>query len=189
MKLSKLKIALQKILAETFAQVSTSKGILAWDGDTELPEVGEAVYSFDEEGNQISVEDGDYVLDDGRTIVVADGKVAEIRDGEENAPATEETPSTEETPATEETPETVLNEEEPAEEPAQEEVDERDERIANLEAEIARLERENGELRDRIKELEEKPAAQPAEEEFKRVNKVESTGNKKIDNLSRIVNA
>lgn len=183
MKLGKLKIALQKILAETFAQVSTSKGILAWDSDAELPEVGEAVYSFDEEGNQISVEDGDYVLDDGRTIVVADGKVEEIRYGEENAPATEETP------ATDETPETVENEEEPAEEPAQEEADERDERIANLEAEIARLERENGELRERIKELEEKPAAQPAEEEFKRVNKVESTGNKKIDNLSRIVNA
>lgn len=185
MKLGKLKIALQKILAETFAQVSTDRGILAWDGDSQLPEVGEAVYSFDEEGNQVAVEDGDYVLENGTVIVVADGKVAEIRDGEEdNTPAQEE-PAQEETPAE---PETVENEEEtPAQE--EEEVDDRDERIANLEAEIARLEEENGALRERIKELEEKPAAQPAEEEFKRVNKIEATGNKRLDNLTRILNA
>lgn len=193
MKLGKLKIALQKMLAETFAQVSTSRGILAWDGEAEMPEVGDAVYSFDEEGNQISVEDGDYTLDNGTVIVVEDGRVKEIREGENDNTPAEETPA-EETPAEGEggegdtTPEVVEGEEE---EPAAEEepVDDRDERIANLEAEIARLEEENGALRERIKELEEKPAAEPAEEEFKRVNKIESTGNKKLDNLARILNA
>lgn len=185
MKLGKLKIALQKILAETFAQVSTNKGILAWDGEAQMPEVGESVYSFDEDGNQISVEDGDYVLDDGTTIVVVDGKVSEIRDPEKGD--TEQ--PTEETPAEE--GEGGNDNVEPVEEDADEEqpVDDRDERIANLEAEIARLEEENGALKERIKELEEKPAAAPAEEEFKRVNKLESTGNKRLDNLTRILNA
>jgi hypothetical protein len=191
MKLGKLKIALQRMLAETFAQVSTSRGILAWDGEAEMPEVGDAVYSFDEDGNQISVEDGDYTLEDGTVIVVEDGKVKEIREGENDNTPAEEAPAEEapadETPA-EDVPDVVEGEEE---EPAAEEepVDDRDERIANLEAEIARLEEENGALRERIKELEGKPAAEPAEEEFKRVNKIESTGNKKLDNLARILNA
>lgn len=191
MKLGKLKIALQRMLAETFAQVSTSRGILAWDGEAEMPEVGDAVYSFDEDGNQISVEDGDYTLEDGTVIVVEDGKVKEIREGENDNTPAEEAPAEEapadETPA-EDVPDVVEGEEE---EPAAEEepVDDRDERIANLEAEIARLEEENGALKERIKELEEKPAAEPAEEEFKRVNKIESTGNKKLDNLARILNA
>ena len=191
MKLGKLKIALQRMLAETFAQVSTSRGILAWDGEAEMPEVGDAVYSFDEDGNQISVEDGDYTLEDGTVIVVEDGKVKEIREGENDNTPAEEAPAeeapAEETPA-EDVPDVVEGEEE---EPAAEEepVDDRDERIANLEAEIARLEEENGALKERIKELEGKPAAEPAEEEFKRVNKIESTGNKKLDNLARILNA
>jgi hypothetical protein len=195
MKLGKLKIALQKILAETFAQVSTDKGILAWDGEAQMPEVGESVYSFDDEGNQISVEDGDYVLDDGTTIVVVDGKVSEIRDPEkgDTEQPTEEAPAEEGEGGDEGGDENVEPVEEDADEaPAQEEeqpVDDRDERIANLEAEIARLEEENGALKERIKELENKPAAEPAEEEFKRVNKLESTGNKRLDNLTRILNA
>lgn len=202
MKLGKLKIALQKILAETFAQVSTNKGILAWDGDSQMPEVGQNVYSFDEEGNQIDVEDGNYELEDGTVIVVEGGKVAEIRDPQK-ADSGEETPAQEDAEGEGEGDgegdpdngdpdngdpdnggETVV---ESADEPAEGESDA--ERIANLEAEIARLEEENGALRERIAELEGKPAAEPAEEEFKRVNKLEMTGNKHIDNLVRILNA
>lgn len=67
--------------------------------------------------------------------------------------------------------------------------DSKDETIANLEAEVARLEEENGALKERIKELEEKSAASSATEEFERVNKIEKTGNKRLDNLSRILNA
>jgi len=75
-----------------------------------------------------------------------------------------------------------LEDQEPEEDP-------KDEQIKNLEAEVARLEEENGELKERIKELENKPAAEPAEQEFENITKTQKTGNKRMDNLSRILNA
>ena len=207
-KLNKIKLALQRLIAEAFAQVSTDKGILAWDGDSSMPEVGQSVYSFDEEGNQIAVEDGLYTLDDGTVIVVEGGKVKEIREGE-NRSNKEETPENndepnedepnEDEPNDEDVPNNDDNQNEPdpnveeeAQEPEEEEpqADPRDERIANLEAEVARLEEENGALRERIAELENKPAAESAEEEFKKVNALpKELGNSKLNNLARILNA
>lgn len=94
-KIKRFKAALARLLAE-FGNVSTDKGVLAWDGDEDLKE-GDAVYIEDAEGNRETAPDGDYVTTDAKTIVVADGKVAEIRD-----------------------PEAEVAPEEPAEEPAQE---------------------------------------------------------------------
>ena len=71
------------------------------------------------------------------------------------------------------------------EEPAEEE--DKDEKIANLEAEIARLETENGELKERIKELEGESADEPAEEKFAKLTK--DTGDMKLNRLNRILNA
>ena len=88
-KLKRFKAALLKALAE-FAVVTTDKGILAWDGDEDL-KVGDSVYLEDGEGNRTPAEDGDYILEDGRTLKVAEGKVAEIVEAE--------TPTEEETPA------------------------------------------------------------------------------------------
>ena len=79
-KIKRFKAALARLLAE-FGNVSTDKGILAWDGDEDLKE-GDAVYIEDQEGNRTDAPDGDYVTTDAKTIVVADGKVAEIRDPE-----------------------------------------------------------------------------------------------------------
>lgn len=85
-KIKRFKAALARLLAE-FGNVSTDKGILAWDGDEDLKE-GDAVFIEDQEGNRTDAPDGDYVTTDAKTIVVADGKVAEIRDPEaEVAPA------------------------------------------------------------------------------------------------------
>lgn len=87
-KIKRFKAALARLLAE-FGNVSTDKGVLAWDGDEDLKE-GDAVYVEDQEGNRETAPDGDYVTSDAKTIVVADGKVAEIRDPEaEVAPAEE----------------------------------------------------------------------------------------------------
>ena len=67
--------------------VTTDKGILAWDGDEDL-KAGDAVYIEDAEGNRSAAEDGEYVTADNKTIVVVDGKVSEIRDPQaEVAPA------------------------------------------------------------------------------------------------------
>ena len=88
-KMKRFKAALLKALAE-FANVTTDKGVLAWDGDDDL-KVGDAVYIEDVEGNRTPAEDGDYKTDDNKTIVVADGKVSEIKDSETDVdPAGEE---------------------------------------------------------------------------------------------------
>ena len=79
-KIKRFKAALARLLAE-FGNISTDKGVLAWDGDEDLKE-GDAVYIEDAEGNREAAPDGDYVTSDAKTVVVADGKVAEIRDPE-----------------------------------------------------------------------------------------------------------
>lgn len=182
-KINKIKALLQSVLAQ-FAKLATDKGLLSYDGD-EL-EVGMSVMLVDDEGNESVPEDGEYKVEDGTVYVIAEGKVTEIREPEaEPESAPEEAPAAEEPQENEETAEEEPQNEEP-------EADERDERIANLEAEVARLERENGELRERIAELEaklEEPAAPPAEEEFENTKKVTKTGNRGLDNLSRIFNA
>lgn len=87
-KIKRFKAALARLLAE-FGNVSTDKGVLAWDGEEDL-KAGDAVYVEDQEGNRETAPDGDYVTSDNKTIVVADGKVAEIRDPEAEVAPTEE---------------------------------------------------------------------------------------------------
>ena len=79
-KLKKLKAALAKAFA-ALGNVTTDKGILAWDGDDDL-KAGYKIYVEDAEGNRTPAEDGDYRTEDGKTIVVVGGQVAEIKDPE-----------------------------------------------------------------------------------------------------------
>lgn len=65
-------------------------------------------------GDTTNAADGEYVLEDGRTLVVKDGAIVEIKTPEEEAPEEEETPDAEEK-------------------------DEKDEKIATLEAEVEEL--------------------------------------------------
>jgi len=90
-KFNRFKAALLKAFAE-FATITTDKGILGWDGDEDL-KVGDAVFIEDAEGNKTPAEDGEYTTDDNKVIVVAEGKVAEIKDAEVEAedPEAEET--------------------------------------------------------------------------------------------------
>ena len=175
-KLEKIRTALQNILAQ-FARISTDKALIEYDGD-EL-EVGMAVHGIDEEGNSYELENGEYTIEEGTIYVIEDGKVAEIREVEKKPEAEEPA----EEPAPEAPQENVETAEETPQAEEEPEADPRDEKIANLEAEVARLEEENGALKERIAELEGKSAAEPATEEFEKVNKVEKTGNTKMDNL------
>ena len=77
---------------EAMASIATDKATLVWEGEGEIA-VGIEVFVEDAEGNRTPAEDGDYVAEDGRTIKVAEGKVAEIVEAEQPA---EETPATEE---------------------------------------------------------------------------------------------
>lgn len=86
-KFSRFKAALAKALAE-FGSIATDKGILAYDGDEDIA-VGDSVYIEDAEGNRTPAEDGEYTTADNKVIVVAEGKVAEIKDAEAT-PTTDE---------------------------------------------------------------------------------------------------
>ena len=200
-KLNKIKEMLQNMLMQ-FSQLSTDKGLISWVGDEELPAVGDSIVVIDEEGNEVKAESGEYRLENGNIIIIEDGNVIEIREEEKPVEEPQEEPKPEEEPAeepSEEPQEEPVAEpepenepepqEEPVEEPSEPEVDERDARIAELEARVAELEAENDELRARIKELEEKPAADPASEEFEKINKIEKPKDKKLGRLYDIVNA
>ena len=73
----------------TMGNVTTDKGVLAWDGEDDL-KAGDAVYLVDQDGNRSDAPDGEYRTDDNKVIVVVDGKVSEIKDAEaEVAPQNE----------------------------------------------------------------------------------------------------
>ena len=81
-KMQEWKRRMAALLADmNFANVTTDKGVLSWDGDEDL-KAGDNVYTEDAEGNRTPAADGDYKTGDGKTIKVADGKVSEIVDPE-----------------------------------------------------------------------------------------------------------
>ena len=135
------------------SEIKTNKGELI--SETVI-EVGSEVFVEDTNDMLVPAPDGEYVTQDEVTIVVADGKVVEIREKEQEEAPAEEAPVEE--PLAEEPVEEQPTEEAPAE-------DERDQRIAELEAQIAELnqvivEKDEliGELRKKLEETDTKPA-------------------------------
>ena len=181
MKIKSIKEALKAMIRQMeFSTATTDKGVIGWDVDGEI-EVGTEVYLVDENGDRQPIEDGDYVLEDGRTVVVKDSKVEEIKEkAEEVVEEPTQVPTTEETNVEEN------------EEPTDTEVENPDGTEEKDNTAIEELRKEVNELYDlvdkltkRIEELENKPAAKPVQEDFKNVNQIEKTGNKAIDTLSR----
>lgn len=182
MKVEKLKSALKKLLVE-MAKVSTDKGLLSYESEKELPEVGENIYLVDQEGNEEVAADGEYRTDDKMVIVVKDGKVEEIRaEKEEEKPAEEpvEMPIDEKLEVVEPVEPAPVDENinsipEPEKNPLEEKITALEARLAAIEARLAALEAE--------------PAVDSAEETFKRVNQFKKTGNEKLDRLNAILTA
>lgn len=165
MKKSKIREALSKLIAETFERVTTDKGILALDGTLEELEVGMGVMKVDEEGNEVAAEDGDYTLEDGRILRIESGRIVEIIEPAEETPAEEP----EEAPAEEPVEEEAAEEEEPeVENPTNEGEESETEAVVKLREEMNELYELVHRLEERLAELEKKPAAEPAEEEFKK---------------------
>lgn len=77
----------------SLGNITTDKGVLSWDGDEDL-KAGDNAYIEDENGERTAAADGDYVTEDGKTIVIVDGKVSEIKDPKAEV-ATETDPSVE----------------------------------------------------------------------------------------------
>lgn len=167
MKLTTLKTLLKSILVE-MNEISTDRGILVWNGEEELA-VGEAVKGLNEEGTEVDLEDGDYVTEDGKTIVVKDGKVEEIKEKEEAPVAEEEKPIEEEPKPIEGEEKPIEEEEKPIDEPNE---DEKGLKIKELEDTLAAKDAEIEELKAKIAELENEPAAKDAEQEFANAKEV-----------------
>ena len=180
MKVEKLKSALKKLLVE-MAKVSTDKGLLSYESEKELPEVGENIYLVDQEGNEEVAADGEYRTDEKMVIVVKDGKVEEIR-AEEEKPAEEpvEKPVDEKLEVVEPVEPAPVDEKinsipEPEKNPLEEKITALEARLAAIEARLAALEAE--------------PAVDSAEETFKKVNSFKKTGDEKLDRLNAILTA
>lgn len=203
-KLHRIKETLKAVLSQFQEErVTSDKGVLAVQKAGDEIAVGDTVMLVDEEGVESQVENGDYALTDGTVLKVVEGKIEEIvipevetpeeEPTQEEAPANEE-PTVEE-PVQEEAPvqeeEKPAEEETPVEEPAVEEPvqEEENTEVAALKAEIAEKDARIAELEARIAELEKKPAAEPATEEFKKVNKIYKTGDEKLDRLAKIMGA
>lgn len=150
--MSKLKEKIKALLMQ-YAAVSTDKGNLIYN--TDMLEVGSEVFVEDENGENVPAADGEYILEDGRTVVVVEGKVTEIKEKEE-APAEPETPAEEQ--MVDETP-------------AEPEMPAENEKITALEERVATLETQLADVIAKLAEIQTTPAASPAEEEFDNIKK------------------
>ena len=161
-------------LLTKLGEVKTDKAVLKYDGDGEL-EVGMEVFVETEADDTIEYvhpEDGEYVMEDGRTIVIKDGFVEEIKEKVEEPME----PTTE--PATEPSTENMAEPTEPVEpaqtEPAEPTFD-AEAAYNELLAEVQTLKADLQELKDKVNSLLEVPAEEDA---FSKQTKNEKTEHK-----------
>lgn len=148
------------------AEIETDKAKLIIDGEAE---VGKEVFVEDENGELVAPEDGEYEAET-QILVIADGKIAEINEKEQEGGEAPEAEQPEEAPEVieQEEPEQPEAEEAPeAQEPVE---DEKDKRIAELEAQVEELNNvivEKDELIGELRKQLEETDAKPAEEQLK----------------------
>ena len=162
-------------LLTKLGEVKTDKAVLTYDGDGEL-EVGMEVFVETEADDTIEYmhpEDGEYVMEDGRTIVIKDGFVEEIKEKEMvDEPTTEPTnePITENMAEPTEPMEPTTEPTEPAEPTFDAEAS-----YNELLAELQTLKADLQELKDKVNSLLEVPAEEDA---FSKQTKNEKTEHK-----------
>ena len=159
-------------LLTKLGEVKTDKAVLTYDGDGEL-EVGMEVFVETEADDTIEYmhpEDGEYVTEDGRTIVIKDGFVEEIKEAEPLEPAEPTEPTNENMAEPTEPMEPTTEPTEPAEPTFDAEA-----AYNELLAEVQNLKAELQELKDRVNELLQVPAEEDA---FSKQTKNEKTEHK-----------
>jgi uncharacterized coiled-coil protein SlyX len=154
-------LKLAKMLLK-MAEIKTDKAVLIIQGDLE---VGKPAL-VDVEGELLPAEDGTYTTEEGATITIVEGVIAEIVEAEAPTEEPVEEPM-EETPA-----------EEPVEEPNAE-VEELKKKIEELEATIAEKDATIAELEGKIAEQEEK-LKMSVETPLKKKSKMENKENKAL---------
>lgn len=192
-KLEKIKAKLAQILAQ-LSVVKTDKAVLEYDGEDLV--AGMAVYVTNEEGERKAAEDGEYVTEDSKVIVVKDGKVESITDPVAEVDAEEE-PKPEDAP---EGTEGATGEDAPKEEEMEEEPKETTEdAIVKIRKEINELYKlvdsileKIGEDRkqadERFSKIEQMSAAQPAQEVIEKTAEVKlsATSDKRAKRLAEL---
>ena len=163
-------------LLTKLGEVKTDKAVLTYDGDGEL-EVGMEVFvetEADDTIEYIHPEDGEYVMEDGRTIVIKDGFVEEIKEAQAQEPME---PATEPTEPTTENMEEPMEPTEPVTEPTEPAEPTFDAEAAynELVAELQTLKADLQELKDTVNSLLEVPAEEDA---FSKQTKNEKTEHK-----------
>lgn len=162
---------IKAVLAEAvqLKSVTTDKGVISWEGDEDLA-VDMDVYTEGEGGERTPVADGDYTLEDGTIIRVANGKVTEIVE-----PAEENTEENTEEDLVEEAPDAMAALE--ARVAALEEL------VATLQATIADLTSGTELIAQKVGKLMKEPAAKPLKEQHKEKEEENSTGYLGVDRL------
>lgn len=169
MKLQKIKAKLAALLVQ-LGTIKTDKALLEYDGE-ELA-VGMDVFVTDENGERKPAEDGEYVTEDEKTIVVVGGKVESINEKATDEPAEEPTEPEqmeEETPAEEpEGTEGETGEDAPKEETDKlAELEEKIDKLAKIVEEIlTKIGEDKTDVEARLSAIEKMSAAKPAEEQM-----------------------
>jgi hypothetical protein len=189
--MSKIKDALKRLLME-FNSLSTNIADLYWEEDSELM-VGYKVFVEDEAGNKVPAADGEYISDDN-VIKVEGGVVTEIEKKEDAPEETQEEVKEDAQEAQEEAMEAVQEEvqetvEDTQETPAETPENEDEDKTAELEKRVADLESKIAELEAKLVEIATAPAAEPVVDEFEKVTKKSTTGDKKLDKRIAIAQA
>ncbi|MCM1503395.1 MAG: XkdF-like putative serine protease domain-containing protein [Bacteroidales bacterium] len=177
-KLQEIRARLAALLGLAFGSVTTDRGIIQWDGDEDL-KAGTTVYSLDEAGERVAVEDGTYKTEDGKAITVKDGKVEEIVDdkAEVDAAAEDEVKGPD---GSDETDSRGIEE-------LRKEVNELYALVDKILDAMGMTRTDMKKMSKDIEDLKKRPAAKPAQEEFKQTVKVPKTGNARLDRLAEIL--
>lgn len=82
--IASIKAGLKKLFSNvehSFSDYVLTDGTKLTSTDSDL-QIGSEIYILDDQGNQTPLDNGDYVLNDGRTITVEDNKITAIEGGE-----------------------------------------------------------------------------------------------------------
>lgn len=178
---------------QKFGKITTDRGILAWPGENDLV-AGDRIFIVERDGEYEPAPNGEYMTEDGKTIVVANGIVAEIRDPEAEVAPQEAEAQQEQMEAAEEAPAPVMEEAAPvveetpvAEAAAPVEMEDWQAKYNDAVAANTTLEAELEAARAEIAALKSQPAAKPAHEEVREASRIGKTGNKAIDRLNELM--
>lgn len=173
-----------------FSDIKTDKAVLTWDSDEDL-KAGMDVYVMDENGEYAPAADGDYVTEDGKTIVVKEGRVESITDPKAEVDP-EEGMSTVEVAAACGTKKVNAAEEEVADPMVQtdgvdaidaihREINELYDIVDKLTKKVAELEAKGTETKETVEKMSKMSAAFSAEEEIETKRTTPTSGNAEID--------